>query len=193
MQSWGYYCLVACYLLVGRVAADLVAKAYGWPAFLMLYAFDLAWVGAGFVAARERWKESVAAGLHARGVQAGLLVLVIAGLGLIWVWTREKQGFDTSSLLLPILIAPLIEELVFRRYLLNEMLRRHSLNVAVIGSAVIFVLGHADLGARWDSRHFCTWFGAGILLGLLYAKVGYWACVLGHALGNVMHQLIKLA
>jgi|GEM_PF-1571751 len=89
-----------------------------------------------------------------------------------------------------LVLAPLIEEVLFRGYLLHRLAQKWGLWVGVVGSSALFAAVHPDtLGAA------VTGFG----LALLYLKTRtLWAPILAHALYNLLvwfwnlHDLLVL-
>jgi membrane protease YdiL (CAAX protease family) len=94
------------------------------------------------------WKIETLTGL-AKGLGLGILSLIVIfiGQGLCgWVKWHPQNWPDLVKVFLPILLLGLwigvIEELVFRGFLLNELQQDYSIWVAAIISSVIFALLH---------------------------------------------------
>lgn len=78
------------------------------------------------------------------------------------------------------ILAPLLEELVFRKFLIDRM-RKYGEVVAILVSAGLFALFHQNFA------QFLYTFAAGIMLGYLYYRTGnYWLTVLLHAIFNLI-------
>ena len=88
-------------------------------------------------------------------------------------------------LLYALLIGPIIEELVFRGFLLNA-LRPCGKAYAVLISAVMFSLMHADI-----EQIFFT-FAAGLILGYVAAEYSIWASLLLHIINNGIYGELLL-
>ncbi len=86
-----------------------------------------------------------------------------------------------SHVLTVVLVAPLIEEALFRGLLLRGLLRNYGPLWAVLITAVLFSLSHLlpvqFLGA----------FGFGLLLGWVYLRTrSLWPCIIAHAIANLV-------
>ena len=88
-------------------------------------------------------------------------------------------------LLYALLIGPIIEELVFRGFLLNA-LRPCGKAYAVLISALMFSLMHADI-----EQIFFT-FAAGLILGYVAAEYSIWASLLLHIINNGIYGELLL-
>jgi len=89
-----------------------------------------------------------------------------------------KMAFDSPALHLAVtcLLAPVVEELMFRGFLLPLWAGRRSLVLAIVFTALVFAAGHAN---------YVHAFMLGLLLGTLYARVGALrAAVFVHFVGN---------
>ncbi|MBQ8497059.1 MAG: CPBP family intramembrane metalloprotease [Clostridia bacterium] len=76
------------------------------------------------------------------------------------------------------LLAPILEELVFRKFLIDRM-RPYGEVVSILVSAGLFALFHQNFS------QFIYTFSAGVMLGFLYYKTGnYWLTTLLHAIFN---------
>lgn len=69
-------------------------------------------------------------------------------------------------MLLPIIYAPILEEIIFRKILFGNLLRKWGVAIAYVGSALVFGLIH------FDFPHILTYFGIGIVLAFLYHRTG---------------------
>ena len=86
------------------------------------------------------------------------------------------------GLVVAAILTPLVEELVFRGYVLQH-LRRHGDVVAVVGSTLLFTVFHSF--AEWPIA-----IGGGILLGAQYLRSGsLWPSTVTHATFNAIGQL----
>ena len=81
-----------------------------------------------------------------------------------------------------VLLAPLIEELIFRSILIHRWSRKWSTRTAIILSSIMFGLGHFDpIGA----------FTFGVVTCVLYIKTkSLWVTVGAHALNNLLVTLL---
>ncbi len=92
-----------------------------------------------------------------------------------------------GSFFLGVVVAPLMEELFFRGLLLRGLLRRWPAVPAVVASALLFALFHAN---PWQ-------FLAPLILGLFYGWLtvrsgSLWPAILAHALNNAIAQATML-
>ena len=86
-----------------------------------------------------------------------------------------------------VLIAPLLEELIFRGIILDGLLRRYSPLTSILVSSVIFGLAHLN---PWQ---FVTAFFLGCFMGWVYLRSGSLAgCVLIHMSANFSGYLLRL-
>src|SRR5687767_6494013 len=84
-----------------------------------------------------------------------------------------------GALIALVFVAPLTEELFFRGLALRAFLRRYSVGTAIVLSALLFALGHAN---PWQ---FASAAVGGLLLGWLYWRTGSLVpCFLAHASFN---------
>lgn len=92
-------------------------------------------------------------------------------------------GFQ-SLMPLPVLIyacilGPIIEELLFRGYILKGLRNKYGMTVALLVSSVIFAVFHLNIVQILNA------FIMGIIFGLLYIKTGsVFSCMLAHILNN---------
>jgi|SRR3989344_1800496 len=131
----------------------------------------------------------------------GLLVLLIifsVGVGAIQGYflpnfsPADKDLYDVYNFSDPmsliinnisiVLLAPLIEELIFRSILIHRWSRKWSTRTAIILSSIMFGLGHFDpIGA----------FTFGVVTCVLYIKTkSLWVTVGAHALNNLLVTLL---
>ncbi len=91
-----------------------------------------------------------------------------------------KEGFAGSAFLL-VLVAPLTEELLFRGLILRGLLRKYSVRTALVASAVLFTLLHAN---PWQV---VTPMALGLVLGWWFVRTrSLTPCLAGHALLNAL-------
>jgi membrane protease YdiL (CAAX protease family) len=84
-----------------------------------------------------------------------------------------------GGLIALVVVAPLTEELFFRGLVLRAFLRRYSVRVAIVLSALLFAIGHAN---PWQ---FASAGAGGLLLGWLYWRTGSLIpCFVAHAAFN---------
>jgi membrane protease YdiL (CAAX protease family) len=77
-----------------------------------------------------------------------------------------------------VVIAPIVEELFFRGFLLQRFAYKWGTYAGVISSSALFAVGHVE----WIG-HFVT----GVAFGLIYLRTrSLWMCILTHALYNGM-------
>ena len=97
------------------------------------------------------------------------------------------SGFSTwKGILAVAIIAPIVEETIFRGMILKGFLKHYSVTKSVILSALLFGLIHMN---PWQ---FVTAFAAGIVLGWWYVKTdSIIATIFGHALNNGMIYIIS--
>jgi uncharacterized protein len=84
-----------------------------------------------------------------------------------------------NAIILAMIIAPLTEEALCRGLILHGFLKNYSINKAVIASALIFMVMHAN---AWQ-------FAGAFLFGLIFAWVvvktgSLWPTIIGHAVAN---------
>lgn len=68
------------------------------------------------------------------------------------------------SLLVPVIFAPVMEEIVFRKVIFGAMLRKTNFFIASLLSSVLFAIAH------FDPIHFFAYTSVGIILSFLYVK-----------------------
>lgn len=80
-----------------------------------------------------------------------------------------------------VIIAPMVEEFVFRYFLYDKILGpRMPLAVAATLSAMLFTFLHFNVSG------IPTFFGLGLFCTFIYQKKGYWAAVIAHATSNLI-------
>lgn len=103
-----------------------------------------------------------------------------------WFWELFSRVFDSDygfygAFLKIVIVAPIIEELIFRGVIMHGFMRNYPKIVAIFVSALLFALFHLN---PWQ-------FPATFLLGLLLGWVmvitrNIFACIIGHAINNGM-------
>ena len=133
------------------------------------------------------------------------LYLPLIGIGLFlfnkpfWDFTKITEYYQGAStidnsvtsnnsialiynLISTLLIAPIIEELFYRRFLLNQLLKKNKPILAIVVSSVCFSIIHIE-----TPNNLIPSFISGILLGILYLKtkkIGY--CIMLHFIVNLI-------
>lgn len=97
---------------------------------------------------------------------------------------QNLTGMGIASLLTLAVVAPVVEELLFRGIILRGFASRYSHTKAILVSSLIFCLYHLN------PYQFFSAFAVGLILGWIFVRTGsLWPCVVGHALYN-SHVLI---
>jgi membrane protease YdiL (CAAX protease family) len=85
-------------------------------------------------------------------------------------------------------IAPVLEEMLFRGIILRSFLHRYSRRDAILASAFLFGLAHLNI------YQFAVGVGLGIILGWLYERTrSLWPCILLHSSYNSLVSTIYFA
>ncbi len=184
--------LLNAHLSWGILLAQLINYVFLVPAVLLL----LPWL------ARRSLRELGVRALDARAIGAGVLgaiamyAVTLAIANLQFALTHQKPEEAATSLLtsthdpllafgfalLAVGIAPFVEELTFRGFLFNTILRYAPVWVAATISGVIFGLSHGS------STAFLPLAGSGIVLAYVYYLSGSLpASMLTHALFNAIN------
>lgn len=101
-----------------------------------------------------------------------------------WFWELFSKIFENDygiygAILKIVVLAPVIEELIFRGVIMHGLMRNYSKFTAVFVSALMFALFHLN---PWQ---FPATFILGILLGILMLRTrNILLCILGHAINN---------
>lgn len=83
-----------------------------------------------------------------------------------------------------VLIAPIVEEYVFRYFLYGKILvPRMPIFFASLFSAALFTVAHVNVSG------IPTFFGLGLFCTYLFHKKGYWAAVIAHGASNLISLL----
>jgi membrane protease YdiL (CAAX protease family) len=173
-----------------------LARRHGVPV-----AGDLAATGEG--APTPGWR---ALGLRAFNV-ARALALLVAGyaaiylFGLVYSLLRVPTNVETllrearlapltvlATLLVAVVVAPVCEEIFFRGFLLPGLARGMPVWAAVVVSALVFGVAHADPGS------FLPLVAIGLVLGALRVWTGsVWPGMLLHALNNLAAAIFVIS
>ena len=101
-----------------------------------------------------------------------------------WFWELFNKIFESDygiygAILKVVIIAPIIEELIFRGVIMHGLMRNYKASTAIFTSALMFALFHLN---PWQ---FPATFVLGLLLGfLMVRKRNILLCILGHAINN---------
>lgn len=101
-----------------------------------------------------------------------------------WFWELFSKIFDSDygiygAFLKVVIMAPVIEELIFRGIIMHGLMRNYSKFTAVFVSALLFALFHLN---PWQ---FPATFILGLILGILMIRTrNIYLCILGHAINN---------
>lgn len=94
---------------------------------------------------------------------------------------NSLKQFPVSSFLRVCLIAPIVEEILMRGYVLGGLQNKYGVIIALMVSSILFALLHFNL-LQTLSALIC-----GIVLGLLYINTGsLFCCILAHFLYNAI-------
>ncbi|MEY4562203.1 MAG: hypothetical protein RLZZ618_1480 [Pseudomonadota bacterium] len=89
---------------------------------------------------------------------------------------EQMANGSFASVLMGVVLAPVLEEMLFRGVILRGFLQRYPPPVAIVHSAAIFGLAHLNV------YQFCGAMFIGLLLGWLYERTrSLWPCILLHA------------
>jgi membrane protease YdiL (CAAX protease family) len=92
--------------------------------------------------------------------------------------TASTLLFGENGFLAHVIVAPFVEELVFRGIFLNFFLSRYKIGVAICATSVIFGAMHGN--------YLSAFFG-GMFLGYVYVAWGrLWLCILLHGFANLL-------
>jgi len=101
-----------------------------------------------------------------------------------WFWELFNKIFESDygiygAILKVAIMAPVIEELIFRGIIMHGLMRNYSKFTAIFASALMFALFHLN---PWQ---FPATFILGILLGILMVRTrNIYLCILSHAINN---------
>jgi len=102
----------------------------------------------------------------------------------VWFWELFNKIFESDygiygAFLKVVIMAPVIEELIFRGVIMHGLMRNYSRFTAVFVSALLFALFHLN---PWQ---FPATFILGLVLGILMLRTrNIYLCILGHAINN---------
>ncbi len=86
---------------------------------------------------------------------------------------------DVVMLIAACILAPVLEEMLFRGIILRGFLQQYPRRYAILGSAALFGMAHLNL------YQFAVGLGMGLVLGWLYERArSLWPCMLLHAAYN---------
>lgn len=101
-----------------------------------------------------------------------------------WFWELFNKIFENDygiygAILKVVIMAPVIEEMIFRGVIMHGLMRNNSKFTAVFVSALLFALFHLN---PWQ---FPATFVLGLVLGILMLRTrNIYLCILGHAINN---------
>jgi uncharacterized protein len=101
-----------------------------------------------------------------------------------WFWELFNRIFESDygiygAILKVAIMAPIIEEMIFRGVIMHGLMRNYSKFTAVFVSALLFALFHLN---PWQ---FPATFVLGLILGILMLRTrNIYLCILGHATNN---------
>jgi membrane protease YdiL (CAAX protease family) len=101
-----------------------------------------------------------------------------------WFWELFNRIFESDygiygAILKIAIVAPIIEEMIFRGVIMHGLMRNYSNFTAVFVSALLFALFHLN---PWQ---FPPTFILGLVLGILMLRTrNIYLCILGHAINN---------
>jgi membrane protease YdiL (CAAX protease family) len=101
-----------------------------------------------------------------------------------WFWELFNKIFESDygiygAFLKVVVMAPIVEEMIFRGVIMHGLMRNYSKFTAIFVSALMFALFHLN---PWQ---FPATFVLGILLGILMVRTrNILLCILGHAINN---------
>lgn len=101
-----------------------------------------------------------------------------------WFWEMFNKIFESDygiygAILKVVIIAPVVEELIFRGVIMHGLMRNYSKFTAIFVSALMFALFHLN---PWQ---FPATFMLGLLLGFLMVRTrSIYLCIIGHAINN---------
>ncbi|HVY08172.1 MAG TPA: CPBP family intramembrane glutamic endopeptidase [Burkholderiales bacterium] len=95
---------------------------------------------------------------------------------------------DFASIVTACVLAPVLEEMLFRGIILRSFLNQYSRTRAILGSAVLFGFAHLNI------YQFVVALAIGIFSGWLYERArSLWPCILLHAAYNTCSTLASMA
>jgi len=109
-----------------------------------------------------------------------------------WFWELFSKIFESDygiygAFIKVVIIAPIVEEMIFRGVIMHGLMRNYSNFTAVFVSALMFALFHLN---PWQ---FPATFTLGIILGILMVRTrNIYLCILGHAINNGLAMISML-
>lgn len=103
-----------------------------------------------------------------------------------WFWELFSKIFDNdfgfwSAFMKVVVIAPVVEELIFRGVIMHGLMRNYRAGTAIFYSGLLFALFHLN---PWQ---FPATFMLGLLLGWLMIRThSILLCIAGHAINNLL-------
>jgi membrane protease YdiL (CAAX protease family) len=171
---------LALYLLMMAGISHLSLEIYTKFTFLLMSGAALVWLfrkfvdGSDFLSLGLSWKGS--RGYALTGFLAAIALLgtgtcILAAAGVLeWINYQFDANAFFMSLVLMLMVA-FTEELVFRGYVINNLLQNMKPHIALLVSAALFAIFHgANPGTSWLAL--INIFIAGILLGINYVFTG---------------------
>ena len=101
-----------------------------------------------------------------------------------WFWELFNKIFENDygiygAILKVVIMAPIVEELIFRGIIMHGLMRNYSRFTSVFVSALMFALFHLN---PWQLP---ATFILGLILGILMVRTrNIYLCILGHAINN---------
>lgn len=90
-----------------------------------------------------------------------------------------------ATLIVLCLVAPFLEEMLFRGVFLRSFLRQYSAGQAIVFSSALFAIAHMNIYQALSA------FVAGLMLGWVYACTqSLWPCIVGHSAANLAGFLL---
>ncbi|MBA4744346.1 MAG: CPBP family intramembrane metalloprotease [Muricauda sp.] len=106
---------------------------------------------------------------------------------LAWEIPFQKGAYITVSTILSILVAPVLEEILFRYLIFNSLLKRYGFYFSMVATALLFSMMHLSMEGLF----------AYFLIGLVYNYIYYltkslWLIILVHIIHNISASITKL-
>jgi membrane protease YdiL (CAAX protease family) len=198
---------IAAASLIGPLAADLGPGRLGgnWVAVgfyltanllnlvlivMLLRVYRAGWRSLGFSRVNLKWIAATAPALLLYGIVAGLILAALAWLApSLNLEEAQELGFDETARPLElaaifaalVVAAPMVEEMVFRGFILTGLRRRLPFWPAALISSALFGLAHFQLNVSLYT------FGLALVLAWLYKKSGsLWPPIILHGLKNLL-------
>ena len=105
----------------------------------------------------------------------------------IWTWEEISQPFIIAQLISALIIAPIFEEIFFRKFIFSKLLQKNSLLSALLISSLCFSLIHLP-----NYRQMITTFYWGIIVAyIFYRTKNLIYPIIFHFLWNLNHYFLK--